>query len=41
MILQLNYSHTYTHSTTINNTYDYVDSLKGYDSFRQPVQQLL
>ncbi len=33
MILQLNYSHTYTHSTTINNTYDYVDSLKGYDSF--------
>ena len=33
MILQLNYSHTYTHSTTVNNTYDYVDSLKGYDSF--------
>ena len=33
MILQLNYSHTYTHSTTINDTYDYVDSLKGYTSF--------
>ena len=33
MILQLNYSHIYTHSTTINNTYDYVDSLKGYDSY--------
>jgi len=33
MILQLNYSHTYTHSTTVNDTYDYVDSLKGYDSF--------
>jgi Outer membrane protein beta-barrel family/Carboxypeptidase regulatory-like domain len=33
MILQLNYSHIYTRSTTINDTYDYVDSLKGYDSF--------
>ena len=33
MILQLNYSHTYTHSTTINDTYDYVDSLKTYTSF--------
>jgi len=33
MILQLNYSHIYTHSTTVNNTYDYVDSLKGYDSY--------
>jgi uncharacterized membrane protein YgcG len=33
MILQLNYSHGYTHSTTVNNTYDYVDSLKGYTSF--------
>jgi hypothetical protein len=33
MILQLNYSHTYTHSTTINDTYDYVDSVKGYTSF--------
>jgi uncharacterized membrane protein YgcG len=33
MILQLNYSHIYTRSTTVNNTYDYVDSLKGYDSF--------
>ncbi len=32
-VLQLNYSHTYTKSTTINNTYDFVDSLKGFDHF--------
>lgn len=29
-ILQFTYLHTYTNSTTINNTYDYVDSLKSY-----------
>jgi hypothetical protein len=32
-ILQLNYSHNYTHSRTINNTYDFVDSLKQYSQF--------
>jgi hypothetical protein len=32
-VLELNYNHTYNRSTTTNNTYDYVDSLKGYSSF--------
>jgi Outer membrane protein beta-barrel family/CarboxypepD_reg-like domain len=32
-ILELNYNYTYSHSTTINNTYDYVDSLNTYSSF--------
>lgn len=32
-ILQLTYLHTYTNSTTVNNTYDYVDSLKSYAKF--------
>jgi hypothetical protein len=32
-ILQLTYNHVYTNSTTINNTYDYVDSVKGYAHF--------
>ncbi len=32
-ILQLTYNHTYTNSTTINRTYAYSDSLKGYDNF--------
>jgi Outer membrane protein beta-barrel family/Carboxypeptidase regulatory-like domain len=32
-ILQFTYFHTYNNSTTINNTYDYVDSLKTYSKF--------
>ena len=32
-ILEFNYNHTYTKSTTINNTYDFVDSLHDYKSF--------
>jgi len=32
-ILQFTYFHTYNNSTTINNVYDYVDSLKSYSSF--------
>jgi len=32
-ILQFNYSHTYNTSTSTNNTYDYVDSLKAYSHF--------
>jgi Outer membrane protein beta-barrel family/Carboxypeptidase regulatory-like domain len=32
-VLELNYNHTYNRSTTTNNTYDFVDSLKGYSSF--------
>jgi hypothetical protein len=32
-ILEFNYNHNYVKSTTINNTYDWVDSLKGYNSF--------
>ncbi|HLZ88001.1 MAG TPA: outer membrane beta-barrel protein, partial [Puia sp.] len=32
-ILQLTYNHTYVRSTTINRTYDYVDSLKAYTRF--------
>ena len=32
-ILQFTYNHTYTNSTTINNTYDYVDSLKAYTHY--------
>jgi hypothetical protein len=33
MILQFNYNHNYTKSTTINNTYDYSDSTKEYSNF--------
>ena len=29
-ILQLNYSHSYNHNRTVNNTYDFVDSLKSF-----------
>lgn len=32
-ILQFTYYHSYTNSRTINNTYDYVDSLKSYDQY--------
>jgi uncharacterized membrane protein YgcG len=32
-ILQFTYYHAYTKSTTINNTYDYNDSLKTFSSF--------
>jgi len=32
-ILQFTYSHVYNNSTTINNTYDYVDSVKAYTHF--------
>jgi hypothetical protein len=32
-ILQFTYYHAYTKSTTINNTYDYVDTLKTYTHF--------
>ncbi|HEY4109213.1 outer membrane beta-barrel protein [Puia sp.] len=32
-ILQLNYTHTLTRSTTINRTFDYVDSVKGFTAF--------
>jgi hypothetical protein len=32
-ILQLTYNHTWTRSTTINRTYDFVDSLKGFTHF--------
>jgi uncharacterized membrane protein YgcG len=32
-ILQFTYNHVYTNSTTINRTYDFVDSIKGYTSF--------
>ena len=32
-ILQFTYFHTYTNSKTINNTYDYVDSLKSYSQY--------
>jgi uncharacterized membrane protein YgcG len=32
-ILEFNYNHTYLKSTTINNTFDFVDSLNGYQSF--------
>jgi hypothetical protein len=32
-ILEFNYNHTYTKSTTINNTYDFVDSIRDYKSF--------
>jgi hypothetical protein len=32
-ILQFTYNHVYTNSTTINKTYDYVDSLKDYTRF--------
>jgi hypothetical protein len=33
MILQFQYNHNYTHSTTVNDTYDYSDSTKNYNSF--------
>ena len=32
-IIEINYNHTYNKSTTINNTYDYVDPAKGYAQF--------
>jgi hypothetical protein len=32
-ILELNYNYNYQHNTSINNTYDFVDSLKSYQSF--------
>jgi uncharacterized membrane protein YgcG len=32
-ILQFNYSHNYTHSRTVNNTYDFDDSLKQYSKY--------
>jgi hypothetical protein len=32
-VLEFNYNHSYNRSTTTNNTYDYVDSLKGYTSY--------
>jgi hypothetical protein len=32
-ILEFNYNHTYNKSTTVNNTYDFVDSLHGYARF--------
>ncbi|GGB10298.1 outer membrane beta-barrel protein [Puia dinghuensis] len=32
-ILQFNYTHVYTRSTTINDTYDFVDSVKAYNRF--------
>ena len=32
-ILQLTYNHVWTRSTTINRTYGYVDSVKGYTAF--------
>ncbi|HEY4935400.1 MAG TPA: TonB-dependent receptor [Puia sp.] len=32
-IIELNYNFNYQHNTSINNTYDFVDSLKSYKSF--------
>jgi Outer membrane protein beta-barrel family/Carboxypeptidase regulatory-like domain len=32
-ILQLNYSHNFTYSRTINNTYDFVDSVKQFSQY--------
>ncbi|MBS1934795.1 MAG: outer membrane beta-barrel protein, partial [Bacteroidetes bacterium] len=32
-VLELNYNYTYNNNTTINNTYDFVDSVKGYTNF--------
>lgn len=32
-ILQFTYNHVYTNSTTINNTYNYVDSVKAYTQY--------
>jgi len=32
-ILEFNYNYTYQHNVSVNNTYDYVDSLHGYSSF--------
>lgn len=32
-IIELNYNHTYTKSTTTNNTYDYQDAVKAYTEF--------
>jgi hypothetical protein len=29
-ILEFNYNHSYTNNTTLNNTYDYTDSVHGY-----------
>jgi len=32
-IIQLNYNFSYNNSNTVNNTYDYVDSVHGFSSF--------
>jgi len=32
-ILELNYNHSYNKSTTVNDTYDFIDSVKGFASF--------
>src|SRR5450432_2342128 len=32
-ILEFNYNYTYQHNISVNNTYDYVDSLHNYTSF--------
>jgi hypothetical protein len=32
-ILEFNYNFNYQHNVSINNTYDFVDSLKGYEQF--------
>ena len=32
-ILEFNYNYTYQHNVSINNTYDFVDSLHGYNQF--------
>ena len=32
-IIELNYNYTYSKSNTVNNTYDYIDSLRGFLSF--------
>jgi hypothetical protein len=32
-ILEFNYNYTYQHNTSLNNTYDYTDSLQSYSTF--------
>ena len=32
-IIELNFNYNYQHNVSVNNTYDYVDSLKGYKTF--------
>ncbi len=32
-ILEFNYNFNYQHNVSVNNTYDFVDSLKGYEQF--------